>query len=212
MVTLDGAVVHKSGLMTGGQHIQKTNASLTWTRQDLARLTEMKDALSGQLERVHAAKTSAIEINSLTEEVAGLDESIQQCRGRITSLERDVSERIAEHEYYQTQNGNLESLLGAKSVSLAEVEGQIRDTRTQIRTVQETVYGDFCARYSLLSIDEYEFASGPGMRARARERAKLVREMSSLKNQVNLHAENAKQTQTRIDRLQADAKLLTYPS
>lgn len=204
MVTLDGAVVHKSGLMTGGQHIQKTNASLTWTRQDLARLTEMKDALSGQLERVHAAKTSAIEINSLTEEVAGLDESIQQCRGRITSLERDVSERIAEHEYYQTQNGNLESLLGAKSVSLAEVEGQIRDTRTQIRTVQETVYGDFCARYSLLSIDEYEFASGPGMRARARERAKLVREMSSLKNQVNLHAENAKQTQTRIDRLQAD--------
>lgn len=209
LVTLEGEVIHKSGLMTGGQQIHKSGASLTWTKQDSAKLTNKKDELLSELGRIQADKSSAIDINILTEEIASLDESIQQCRSKISSLERDVSERQLEITFYQEQKSNYSTLLEVKLAQVAELDAQIGVTKAQISVIQETVYQDFCAKYNLSSIDEYEAVSGPGIRARARERAELLRTISSLKNQVNLHTENSAETLQRLKRLQADLNKLS---
>lgn len=204
MVTLDGAVIHKSGLMTGGQHIQKTSASLTWSKQDFAKLTEKKDDLNAELAKVQADKGSIIEINSLTEELANLDENIQHSRSKITSLERDINERQSEVEFYQEQSRNFEVLSAAKAAQISELDERILDIKAQISVIQFTIYSDFCSRFGLASIAEYEEVSGPGIRARARERAEIQRAISSLTNQLNLHTESSKDTQARIERLSAD--------
>lgn len=209
LVTLEGEVIHKSGLMTGGQHINKSSASSTWTKQNLVKLTNQKDELVSELGRLQADKSSVIEINSLTEEIASLDESIQQCRSKISSLERDVSERQLEVTFYQEQKSNYTALLEVKMSQVAELDAQIEATKAQIGAIQETIYRDFCIKHNLESINEYEVLSGPGMRARARERAELLRSISSLKNLLNLHTENSAETQLRVERLRADLNKLS---
>lgn len=209
MVTLEGEVIHKSGLMTGGQHIQKSSASLTWTKQDLVKLTNKRDDLVSELGRVQAEKSSVIEINALIEEIASLDENIQQCRSKITSLERDVSERELEVTFYEEQKSNYSALLEVKLNQVADLDAQIEANKAQIGAIQESIYQDFCVKYNLRSINDYEVVSGPGMRARARERAELLRSISSLKNQLKLHTENCAETQLRVERLRADMSKLS---
>ena len=46
IVTLQGSVIHKSGLMTGGQQQQKSSASLSWSKQEWTKLNELKEELN----------------------------------------------------------------------------------------------------------------------------------------------------------------------
>lgn len=201
MVTLDGAVLHRSGLMTGGEHIQKTSASLSWSRQDLARMSSERDEVVGQLAAIQADKNSAIEINNLSEEIVALDETVQQLRSKIGSLERDLHEREQEIEFYRQQTQNLETMHRGKIAQAAALELQMASIRSEMQSEQNTIYGDFCRTYGLDNINEYEAAIGPGLRARARERAEMQRAVASFKSQVRLHNENCAETQGRIERL-----------
>lgn len=204
MVTLDGAVIHKLGLMTGGQEIQKTSASLMWTKQDLANLSSKKDELNAELSKLQADKSNTIDINSLTEELAALDENIQQCRAKISSFERDVDERRQEVEFHQSQLSTFKSLCEVKESQLAAIDAEILDAKSQITTIQASVYSEFCEKYNLQSINDYEMVSGPGMRARARERSELERAISSLRNQHKMHKESSEETMGRILRISKD--------
>lgn len=201
MVTLDGAVIHKSGLMTGGQQIQKTSASLSWSKQDLLKLSQQRDQINADLARVQMEKSSVIEINSLTEELAEAEDNIQLCYNKISSLERDIAERSQEIEFYKQKSINYAALLEAQNAEIEKLEAELNGTRDQIKDIQSSVYSEFCHKYHLDSIDVYELVHGPGMRIYARKKAEVQRLISSLKNQVSLHKESAKDTESRILRL-----------
>lgn len=207
LVSLDGSVIHKSGLMTGGQQ-QKKSMGLAWSKQEWNRLTKRKDELTAELSKVRTERPNPIDINNLTEEISQIDEELPVVRSKIANLERKVSERNAEINFYGTAHNEIEESIKRKQNELNELEAKVAENLSKVESLQEKVYAEFCSTYNLASIADYEFLHGPALRARARERSEFHRSISALKSQLSFQKERLDETLQRVEKLEGDLNRL----
>lgn len=202
MVSLDGSIVHKSGLMTGGP--QETNPGLRWSKEKWNQLNARKDEINEKLLAVSAEKPSAIEINNLTDEVSQIDDELPLLRSKISSYERKINERTLEIQFHADIIASLDENINNKNQEMEVLNNQIEEAQTKINLLQTKIYKSFCQKHKLESIQDYESIHGSALRVRARERAELQKAISSVKNQLNFQSERIKETESRIEKLQTN--------
>lgn len=205
LVALDGSVIHKSGLMTGGQQEQRGGATLRWNKEEWNRLNEKKDELIQKLAKVSAEMPSAIEINNLSEEITQIDDDLPLVRNQITSIERHIHEREQEIQFHRDLISGLDESISEKESSLEELETKMANIELKIEKLQEKVYSEFCIKHKLKNgISDYESMHGSALRARAREKAEFEKAISSFQNQLSFQTDRINETETRIVKLQSD--------
>lgn len=204
LISLDGSIIHKSGLMTGGQQEQKSSASLTWNKQEWNRLTKRKDELAEKLIKIQSERPKAIDIHNLTDAISQIDEELPLLRSKIASLERKINEREQEIKFHEDVIRGIDTEVAQKQNELSELQSSITDTEKKIEKLQQKVYSEFCSKHSLRTISEYEAFQGTALRARARKRAEFQRAISALTNQILFQNERITETSLRIEKLQQD--------
>lgn len=202
LVALDGSVIHKSGIMTGGN--LNVKSTRRWSKEEWNDLNLKKEELTRKLERTKADKPSAIDINVLTEEISVLNDEIPLHKSTQSSIQRQIDERNREIAFHQNTIAELNKLITEKSESVEAIEKEIALLEELIEILQRKVYSDFCAAHNLDSIRDYEYTHGSAIRVRARERAELNKAISFCQNQLLFHSERIEETHNRILKLQAD--------
>lgn len=203
LVALDGSVIHKSGLMTGG-HLDQLKTTRRWSKEEWNQLNLRKEELTQKLARTAADKPSAIDINILTEEISYINDELPLIKSNQASLERQIDERNQEIAFHKNTVVELEEQIGKKSQSIDEVEKEIKGVQELIDKLQQKVYSEFCAAHNLHTIADYEFTHGPAIRIRARERAEFQKAISSFKNQLEFQLERINETQIRVKKLESN--------
>lgn len=205
LVAVDGSVIHKSGLMTGGQQEQKNDATLRWNKEEWNRLNEKKDDLTEKLAKAGAEKPSAIDINNLTEEISQIDDELPLARNQIASIERQIYERTQEIKFHQELIETIDQNISDKQKDLDILELEIEETQVNIKKLQDKVYSEFCKKYKLKNgISDYESLHGSALRARAREKAEFQKAISSYQNQLSFQTDRIQETEERTEKLQGD--------
>lgn len=201
-VAIDGSVIHKSGLMTGGNLNAKSTRR--WSREEWNELNLKKEDLTQKLARASAEKPSAIEINTLTEEISALNNELPLLESTRASLKRQIDERVQEINFHKNLIAELEQVISQKTKSVEDFDEQIQIVQKQVEELQRKVYSKFCADHNLDSISDYEFTHGPAIRIRARERAELNKAISSYQTQLQFQTERISETQKRLSRLESE--------
>lgn len=206
-VSLDGSVLHKSGLMTGGEQQQQHQRSgnlIRLNKSGVNDLEKRKADISDKLAKLAAEKPSPVDINNFNEEINQIDEMIPGLRSRLAVLERQIFEKNQEivfnREVLQETVGRKED----KEKDVAEVTRKIEDCTGKIQDLQKQVYLEFCSKYKLSSISDFECLHGPAMRTRSREKAEIDKRLVSLKNKLEFQDERMAETDKRIDRLHGE--------
>lgn len=199
MVSLDGSIVHKSGLMTGGP--QDKNSGLRWSREQWNQLNARKDEINEKLSKISSEKPSAIEINNLTDEISQIDDELPLLRSKISSYERKIHERELEIEFHSDIIGKLDQKLEEQRTGSVLLSVRIEENQNKITELQSKIYKLFCEKHNLETIRDYESIHGAALRVRARERAELHKAISSLKNQLSFQCERIRETENRIEKL-----------
>lgn len=206
LVALDGSVIHRSGIMTGGN--LNVKATRRWSKEEWTELNVKKEELTLKLARAKADKPSAIDINVLTEEISLLNDELPLHKSIQSSILRQIDERSQEISFHQKTVADLTEQINAKTQGIEAIDNDIKKIQDHIEGLQEKVYSEFCAAHNLASIAEYEYTHGSAIRIRARERAEFIKAISSLQNQLEFHLERIEETQGRILRLELELSTL----
>lgn len=203
MVTLEGSVINRSGLMTGGQQVNRLGASLSWDKKELNTLTELKDDLTQKLDSIAEKRPKEMEINLFNESINELDDKLPLLRNQKESAERIIQDAEREIEFQKESIKQLEAAVDNKRSYLTEIEMNMRTVDIDIEAIQKEIYSDFCSQYGFKDgIKSYEGLHGSALRHRAKERAQYVKTIATLNSKLEFETESLESTKPRKENIE----------
>lgn len=194
-VTLDGAVIHKAGLMTGGR-VENNNAQ-QWADEKVNGLRKLKEKLTAELAELTKSKHGNRE-ELLQAEISGLQMKISYEREQLSAMKHALNGRDPELEHVRRQLRDLKPQISTAKARLAEFEQRTSRLQEGVSRVEDEVFGAFCARIGVSSIREYERAQSGLLNEIAQRRLGYATQTSRLKNQLQFETERLTDTKTRI--------------
>ncbi|KAI8575705.1 hypothetical protein K450DRAFT_260414 [Umbelopsis ramanniana AG] len=198
-VTLDGTVIHKNGLITGGEGV---SAAKQWEERELEGLKQTRDNLLAQLNELSKkkrrgsaeenarAECEALEtkLNFLHDELKGTQNKLSGIRDELTHLNNHIA---TEDIPYQQAKDELQR----QHQTIAELEDHI------IR-IEDEVFSDFCSRIQVANIREYESSQVRGAQELREKQLNLTTQRSKVENQLLFERQQLEELQQRFSRLE----------
>lgn len=197
IVTLDGSLIHKSGLMTGGKG---QNDGKSWGKSELNELIKKKDELLDELSVIQHQKPSEIAEKQTLNEISELENILPLLSNANLEIQRNIDDINKELSYQKQNLQSVEGSLNQKNISLVEINSTIAQKEERIKELQSTIYASFTEQYDI-DIGEYEKAHGQILRDKEYERAKFMKQISSLDSKLEFEKERVNQSKGRLELL-----------
>lgn len=180
VVTLDGTLIHKSGLMTGGRD---TKAS-RWEEQDVERLKQSRDRMVEELAELQAAERAVEDRESDTGEQRGkaLANRIRYSKKDLQLTEERQHSKKDALETIKEQLGALDQPLQEARSRVEEVSAKIQQVEEEIALREDELFADFSREVGVESIREYEATRVRQSEEHSRRRAELETQEARLRN------------------------------
>ncbi|KAK2788097.1 Structural maintenance of chromosomes protein 1 [Onygenales sp. PD_12] len=204
-VTLDGTVIHKGGLMTGGRgpgHQQ----SKRWEDTDVTNLHKLKDKLISDLASLPKAHRKGAEEESLQGQLAGLEQRLAYSRDELKALDRNIESRSGEVDFAKRQMKSVQPKYREKKHALEELDESIDEFQTSVSGVEDEVYRAFCRRLGYANIREYEAQQGSLQQEAAEKKLEFTTQKSRIENQMSFEKQRLQATEDRIEGLRSQSE------
>lgn len=204
LVTLEGALIHRAGLMTGG--ISK-NGGNRWDKEEYQSLMSLKDKLLLQVDEASAqGRKASIMARELEGSLSLLNAEISDLRAQMTLTNRALEENKVEVEYHEKL---ITQEYGPKLQSLGEklqrYNNSTREIDSQKEKLQTTVFKEFTEHVGF-TVKEYESHSGEMIRQQNKELQQLQREILNVENKLQFEKDRLSTTQARCEKAHRDLK------
>lgn len=202
LISIDGSVIHKSGLVSGGMLDLSDQFSRRWTKKEWSSLNQRKEVLQSEIESKSRLMPTLVEINRVGDEISSLSSQIPELESKYARISRKISEREKEIAFHQEKIEATRVNLMEKDILETDLKARITEKQLQLRNLQEKIYSSFCSSYSVPSISSYEESFGAAARARTRRRNDMQRKLVNLKSSLEFHKEFVERTKERIEGLE----------
>ncbi|WWC69419.1 uncharacterized protein I206_103358 [Kwoniella pini CBS 10737] len=152
-VTLEGTVIHRSGLITGGQG---SGGARSFNDRELEALNRQKEGFIAQLQEFHRSKPKEKADESLLESLARLDAELTVARDDLQSTRTRLAGLRQELEHITSTVSNLNPDLRRRQREVDDAETRRQGLLETINEADDGVFGDFCERIGVSNIREYE--------------------------------------------------------
>ncbi|KAF7594488.1 Structural maintenance of chromosomes protein 1 [Aspergillus hancockii] len=200
-VTLDGTVIHKGGLMTGGRGPQQN--SKRWEDSEVENLYKLKDKLMTDLTNLPKGHRRGTEEETLQGELVGLEQCLTYAREELKALERNLQSKHSELDFVKRQLEDVRPKYVGKQEEIAELKERIETSQETISNVEDEVYRKFCKRLGYSNIREYEVQQGSLHEEAAQKKLEFTTQKSRIENQLSFEKQRLQATLDRIASLQA---------
>ncbi|KAG0691154.1 Structural maintenance of chromosomes protein 1 [Pichia californica] len=201
MVTLDGALIHKSGLMTGGG---TDTFNTKWDKSEVSLLTERKEELKYKISEAHSKIPDEMKDRIIGEEIERLEARLPEFEKQLASAERnlhDINEEL-KHET-ELHNENIEKI-EVLSKNVEQIDDEIDKKQVNFKKIQKEIYKEFCEKYKFDGIEYYESNYSAKLIKAARENTKYVKEIQRLEAKLEFETERLEDYKTHIIKLKDD--------
>lgn len=200
-VTLDGTVIHKGGLMTGGRGPQQN--SKRWEDSEVENLYKLKDKLMADLANLPKGHRRGTEEESLQGDLVGLEQRLAYTRDEVKALERNLESKHSELKFVKKQLDEYRPKYAEKRRVLEELDQAIDASQESVSGVEDEIYGNFCRRLRYDNIREYERQQGSLQEEAAQKKLEFMTQKSRIENQLSFEKQRLQATEDRINSLKA---------
>nr|GAT51561.1 condensin complex subunit SMC1 [Mycena chlorophos] len=202
-VTLEGTIIHRSGLITGGR---STHASgKKWDDKDIAGLTKNKDNLLSQLKDLQKQKQKINSDDKLNAEINRLDaaltlakDDLNGCKSRLDGLRRELK-----HLKDDLKKNTPE--LKAAQAKFDELHAQIERLTTTIHKAEDGTFAAFCRKIKVANIREYEERQMKVAQEESEARLRFDNQIMRLTHQLEYETDSLKQLDERMENVEKSA-------
>lgn len=201
-VTLDGTVIHKGGLMTGGRGPGQQN-SKRWEDAEVEGLFKLKDKLLADLASLPKGHRKGTEEESLQGDLVGLEQRLAYAKEELKALERNLESKHSEVDFAKRQIAEVKPKFVQKQRALEKLDETIRGSQELVSGVEDEVYRNFCRRLGYDNIREYEAQQGSLQEEAAQKKLEFTTQKSRIENQLSFEKQRLQSTDDRVNALKA---------
>lgn len=202
LVTLEGALIHRAGLMTGG--ISK-DGSNRWDKEEYQSLMTLKDKLLLQIEEVGShSRACSIRARELEESISVIYSEASGIRTQISQLKRSLEDNNVDIEYHQGLiTREYDPKIAELEQKLASVNASLKNLEEEKEQLQAQAFKELTDRLGY-SMKEYETHSGEARRQQSKELQQLQKQILNVENKLEFEKERLTSTSNRLSKSQAD--------
>lgn len=153
-VTLEGFIIHKAGLMTGGRGPEQRGGKRRFEDTDIEALKKVAARYKEEMENLPKPDRPAEE--ALRSDLQALEPQLASARRELAHLEKNYQSKKKERDNAQRQLADWEPKLSDKSSELQATQDTVNEFQSAIAQVEDKIFATFCARLGLADIRAYE--------------------------------------------------------
>ncbi|KAL1875285.1 hypothetical protein VTK73DRAFT_10241 [Phialemonium thermophilum] len=201
-VTLEGYVIHKAGLMTGGRLPENKGGKRRFEEHDVQNLQRMADKYRSELEKLPRDRRGGVE-ETLQADLAGLEQRLRLARGELEAFDKNVKSKQKEVDNAEKQLHEFEPKYREASADLESTRATVAKFDKAIAQVEDQIFADFCKRLGYENIRAYEAQQGSLEQEAARKRQDFELQKQRLKSSLTWETARFDDTAKRLARLEA---------
>ena len=209
-VTLDGTVIHKGGLMTGGRG-KEVNAR-RWDDTDIDNLRKLADRLLNDMRNLPDGRRNAAEEETLQSELSGLEQRLLYLTEESQGLKRNLESKDRELSHAKKELAETNPRYLERKRELDDLRATLKSCRDLIGEVEDEVFARFCERLRYENIRTYEAQQGSLQQEGAQKKLEFKQQKSRLENRIKFERQQLQEVESRIEglrsKLQRDQSLL----
>jgi structural maintenance of chromosome 1 len=198
-VTLDGSVIHKGGLMTGGRGRESKNRN-TWDQAEIDKLNALKDKLMRDFAAQPPESARRAEEQALRNEVDGLEARLRFAKEELDALNKNLQSKKREVDHVKQQLADERPKARQERSKLEKIDEDISDYQESVSNVENGIFGAFCQKHGFDDIRDYEARQGSLQQEAAQKKLEFVTQKGRIEGQLSFERARLQQTE---DRLQA---------
>lgn len=203
-VTLDGTVIHKGGLMTGGRGPGQQTAR-RWEDAEVENLRKLKDNLLAEFEKLPKGHQKNIEEETLQGELTGLEQRLACDKEEAKALERNIESKLKALDFARRQLNEVQPKYEEKARDLQAVKENLEGFQDAVAEVEDDIFAEFCQRLGYNNIRTYEAQQGALQREGAQKKLEFQKQKSTLESQIKLEQSWLQDKKERIAVLETQA-------
>ncbi|TBU39664.1 condensin complex subunit SMC1 [Dichomitus squalens] len=153
-VTLEGTIIHKSGLITGGKSSQ-TNGK-KWEEKDVQGLQRARDNFIAQLLELGKSKPRGKEAEVLLAEITRLESARTVARDDLGACRAKLHGVKDELKHIDREIRQIQPELRKAQAAYDKIKEQVDALASVINEAEDGIFADFCERIGVNNIREYE--------------------------------------------------------
>ncbi|KAI0757514.1 condensin complex subunit SMC1 [Daedaleopsis nitida] len=195
-VTLDGTIIHKSGLITGGKSSQQSGKK--WEEKDVQGLQRGRDNLMAQLLELNKNKPRGKESEVLLAEITRLESALAvtrddqgACKARLDGVKNEL-------KHINREINQLQPELRKAQAAYDTVKERVDALAEVINAAEDEMFGDFCEQIGVENIREYEERQLKLAQAESEARLQFDTQIARLTHASQFAEEQIKMTAERV--------------
>ncbi len=204
-VTVDGAVLHKAGLMTIGRLPEDKNKH-RFQEQDIQNLQNMAEKFRSDMEKLPRADRAGFSEEALLRDLTALEQRVQLARAELEAFEKNVRSKQKEIDHQKRQLKDFEPKYKEKSRELEGTRATVEKFQKAIAKADDKIFAAFCQRLGYENVRAYEEQQGGLENEAAQKRQDFEIQKNRVQNKLSWEESRQKTTQTRVRSLEADLR------
>lgn len=201
-VTIEGYVIHKAGLMTGGRLPDHKGGKRRFEEHDVQNLKKMAEKLRDELQKLPRADRRGHAEESLQSDLITLESRLHAARAEMQAFEKNVASKKKELDHEHRQLREYEPKYNEKYNELESTRQNVAKFEKAVAQVEDKIFADFCKRLGYSDIRSYEAQQGNLEQEAAEQRNKFEVQKQQLRSTLNYNQSRHNETQGRVKRMQ----------
>lgn len=197
-ITLEGSVIHKSGLMTGGNQVNQQGRK--WEERQVGQLKNERDRILATLhETTKSLRQSTSPIDALNDLIAELDARARFLADELAGLDRRISDAQAELDHVLDELAECQESLGKLEKALSKFTKETAALQSSIADTEESIFGPFCARLGYDSLLAFEEQRLEAPKRSAERRRQFTGTLQRLQSEIAFTADRVEECGRRAE-------------
>ncbi|KAI1112615.1 RecF/RecN/SMC [Nemania sp. NC0429] len=208
-VTLDGTVIHKAGLMTGGHGPEHRGGKRRFEDADVQSLERALEKNQQELDALPRSDRRNTAEETVRNELAELEQRLQYSRNELAHFEQNLSSKKKELDHVKRQLKEWQPKFKEEDTKLQKTRSSVEKFKTAIAQVEDKVFSDFCKRLGYSDIRAYEAQQGSWEAEAAEKRSQFDLQKSRLESNKSWEVSRHSETEGRLRSLEDRLKRLS---
>lgn len=207
-VTLDGYVIHKAGLMTGGRGPESKGNKRKFEEVDVQNLQRMAAKLKEEIDRLPRADRRGSKEETLQIELGGLERRVKTTKEELAVFQDNFSSKKRELENQKKQLREIQPKYNEQEKQLASTTSTVQQFQNAVSKVEDKIFSSFCKRLGYSDIRAFDASQGKLEQEVSEKRNQFEVQKQRLESRLKWEAARHGDTEARIRRLQDQIKRL----
>ncbi|KAG7448818.1 condensin complex subunit SMC1 [Guyanagaster necrorhizus] len=199
-VTLEGTIIHKSGLITGGRSTH--GGGKKWDEKDVQGLKRQRDSLLSTLRDLSKQKPRGKNDDNLFAEVSRLESAINISKDDLTACKLRLTGIKDELRHIDKELKTITPELKKTQSAYDDLQSQIANLKSSVDAAEDRVFSAFCRRIKVSHIREYEERQLKVAQEESEARLRYDSQIARLTHQCDFESEALESARERSQHLE----------